>query len=71
MKGNELRKLSNDELAKELINLLREQFNLRMMQGSGQSVKPHLLSKVRKNIARVKTIIAEVGSSSVISEGDK
>lgn len=59
MKADELRKLSKDELAKELNNLLREKFNLRMMIGSGQNVPPHSLRNVRKDIARIKTIITE------------
>lgn len=59
MKSDELRKLSKDDLNKELNDLLREKFNLRMMLGSGQDVKPHLLNNVRKRIARVKTVITE------------
>ena len=59
MNVEDLRKLSGNELTDELKNLLKEQFNLRMMRGSGQDVKPHLIKNVRKNIARVKTILSE------------
>jgi len=45
------------ELETELKELYREQFNLRMAQGTGQDVKPHNFKRVRRQIARVKTII--------------
>jgi large subunit ribosomal protein L29 len=57
MKASELQEKDVAELQEELIALRREQFNLRMQKGTGQDVKPNLISKVRKNIARVKTII--------------
>jgi large subunit ribosomal protein L29 len=59
MKANELRNKSMDDLNKELNDLLREQFNLRMQKGTGQLAKPHLLNEVRRNIARVKTVLNE------------
>ncbi|MBT8100025.1 MAG: 50S ribosomal protein L29 [Gammaproteobacteria bacterium] len=59
MKAAELRDKSADELAQELVELRREQFNLRMQQATGQLARPHEHSRVRKDIARVKTIIAE------------
>jgi len=46
-------------LEKELEALRREQFNLRMQAGSGQDVKPHNYGRVRKDIARVKTVLAQ------------
>ena len=46
-----------DNLKKELKDLFREQFNLRMQKGMGESPKPHLYKKVRRDIARIKTII--------------
>ena len=57
MKASELKTKSVDELNQELVDLLREQFNLRMQAGTGQLAKPHLIGQVRKNIARVKTVI--------------
>ncbi|MGD9152587.1 MAG: 50S ribosomal protein L29 [Gammaproteobacteria bacterium] len=59
MKSSELRAMTVAELEKELHELLREQFNLRMQKGSGQLTRTHLLKNVRLNIARVKTIITE------------
>ena len=57
MKASELKEKSADDLNKELNDLLREQFNLRMQKGTGQLAKPHLLKEVRRNIARVKTVL--------------
>lgn len=57
MKASELKDKNVDDLNKELANLLREQFNLRMQKGTGQLAKPHLLKDVRRNIARVKTVL--------------
>jgi len=59
MKVEELRAMSAEELKKELLELLREQFNLRMQKGSGQLTHLHLLKNVRLSIARVKTILTE------------
>ena len=62
MKANELRNKSVDELKKELLALLKEQFNLRIQRGTGQKPKAQLFQKVRLSIARVKTILTEKGS---------
>ncbi len=59
MKASDLREKQVDELEKELVALRKEQFNLRMLQGSGQMVRPHLFGQAKKNIARVKTVIAQ------------
>ncbi|UVK77297.1 MAG: 50S ribosomal subunit protein L29 [Sodalis sp. Fle] len=59
MKAQELRKKNAEELNIELLNLLREQFNLRMHAASGQLQQTHLLKQVRLNIARVKTLLTE------------
>jgi len=48
-----------EELSKELIALLKEQFNLRVQRGTGQPPKPHLFKRVRLDIARIKTILHE------------
>jgi large subunit ribosomal protein L29 len=47
------------ELREALHDLLKEQFNLRMQRGTGQFSRPHLMKDVRRNIARVKTVINE------------
>jgi len=59
MKVQELRGKNKIELDEELTGLFKEQFNLRMQRGSGQSPRPDQFSKVRKNIARVKTVLNE------------
>jgi large subunit ribosomal protein L29 len=59
MNLKELRAKSPKELNDELLALRKEQFSLRMQQATGQLAKPHLLSQVRRNIARLKTVQAE------------
>lgn len=57
--AQEYREMSAEDLNKELINLRREQFNLRMQMGSGNTPKIHLFTIVRRNIARLKTVLTE------------
>jgi len=59
MKASELREKSVDELREELLSVRREQLNLRMQLAMNQEGKTHLLREARRNIARIKTIIAE------------
>jgi len=59
MKAKELRDKAPEALGEELIKLRREQFNLRMARATGQAAKPDQFAKVRKNIARVKTLLAQ------------
>jgi len=60
MKINEqrkaLREKSDAELGEELLKLRREQFNLRMQSATGQGAKPDQHGKVRRSIARLKTL---------------
>ena len=58
MDAAELRKKKPEELDALILELLREQFNLRMQKGSGQLSKPSEMKRVRRTIARAKTIIA-------------
>ena len=57
MKAAELREKSVEELNTELLSLLRDQFNLRMQKANGQLGQSHLLKQVKRDIARVKTIL--------------
>jgi large subunit ribosomal protein L29 len=57
--AKELRQKSPADLQQELLGLRREQFNLRMARATGQSAKPDQFTKVRRNIARLKTIRSE------------
>lgn len=59
MKATELRAKSAEELNAELIELRRAQFSLRMQLATQQLNKVDQLSKVRKDVARVKTVLAE------------
>ena len=59
MRANELRDKSQQELRDTLHELLKEQFNLRMQQGTEQLARHHVIRQVRKNIARVKTVMTE------------
>ena len=59
MKANELREKSAQQLNEQLLGLLRDQFNLRMQKATGQLGQSHLLSQVKRDIARVKTFIAQ------------
>ena len=57
--AKELRAKSAADLQKELLELRREQFNLRMARVTGDPVKPDQFTKVRRNIARLKTVVGE------------
>jgi len=59
MDAHDLRGKNESELREELSGLLREQFNLRMQRGIGQLATPHDLRRVRRDIARVKTVLNE------------
>ena len=59
MKAEELRGKAVNDLREELEGLLKEQFNLRMQKGTGQLGKPHELSRVRRDIARIRTVLNE------------
>jgi large subunit ribosomal protein L29 len=58
--ASELRELSLEELRKELMELLREQFNLRMQKANSQLSRFHQMKQVRRDIARVKTVMTEL-----------
>ena len=60
MNAADLRSKSADELNDELVALRREQFNLRMHQATGELTQVHQHSRVRKDIARVKTVLNEL-----------
>jgi len=70
MEAKELRTKSAQELSDELLKLRREQFALRMQRATGQAVKPDQFGKVRRNIARVKTVLRE-GQARAATPGEK
>ncbi len=57
MKIDEVRGLTSDQLSEQLINLKKEQFNLRFQRATGQLEKTHRVDQVRKDIARIKTVL--------------
>lgn len=57
MKAQELREKTVEQLNEQLLGLLRDQFNLRMQKATGQLGQSHLLSQVKRDIARVKTVL--------------
>lgn len=63
METSDLRKKTSEELQALLLDLNREQFNLRMQQGTGQLSKPSQLKSVRRDIARIKTLLTELQMS--------
>ena len=58
-----VRAMAPADMQKELLELRREQFNLRMTRATGQEVKPDQFTKVRRNIARLKTVLGEQKSA--------
>jgi large subunit ribosomal protein L29 len=59
MKVDELRKMDAVDLQKRLHELLKEQFNLRMQQRTGQLSRPSQVKVVRRDISRIKTLMSE------------
>ncbi len=59
MNAADLRSKTESELKLELHNLLRERFNLNMQRGTGQLSRPDQMRQVRKDIARVNTVLNE------------
>lgn len=61
MKVKEVRAKSEQQLKEQLLELHKEQFNLRMQKATGQLSKPDQLRKVRKDIARINLVLGEMG----------
>jgi large subunit ribosomal protein L29 len=59
MKTKDLRTKSVEQLQEDLLSLLKEQFEFRMKQATGQLGQTHVLKRARKDIARIKTLISE------------
>jgi large subunit ribosomal protein L29 len=59
MKSADVRAMSPDQLQDELLKLKKEQFNLRFQRATGQMEKTHRVNEVRKDIARIKTMLRE------------
>ena len=59
MKATELRAMSTEDLAKKLADLKQELFNLRFQHAINQLDNPHKIADVKKDIARVMTVLSE------------
>jgi large subunit ribosomal protein L29 len=68
MKAEELRDKTVEELQTQLQELYKDQFNNRMQNSAGQLGQVHLVKEVRKDIARIKTIISEKKNSETEQE---
>ena len=66
MNASELKEKTAEELQTILLDLRKEQFNLRMQQGTGQLSRPHQMKQGKKDIARVHTVMnqAKAGGQS-------
>jgi large subunit ribosomal protein L29 len=63
MKASEIRQKSAAELRAELLRLRKEQFGIRMQNASGQLGQSHLGKELRRDIARVKTVLREMANN--------
>ena len=63
MKTSEIRKMSTEDINKKIVELKAELFDLRMKQATGSLEKPHKLNSLRKDIARLKTVLNEIDGS--------
>jgi len=63
MKANEIRQKTTDELKTEMTELYSELFKLRMQKGAGEVARPHAFKRIKRQIARIKTILNEKVSS--------
>ncbi len=57
MKIEDVRRLTPDQLSDNLLSLKKEQFNLRFQAATGQLEKTHRVEEVRRDIARIKTVL--------------
>ena len=63
MKATDVRAMTADQLGDELLKLKKEQFNLRFQDATGQLEKTARVRQVRRDIARIKTVMAEKKSA--------
>ena len=67
MKTTELRELSNEELTTRKRELRQESFHLRLQQQSGQLERPSRLKEIRRDVARIETILSERQTTGAVS----
>ena len=66
MKAEEVHSKSDDELKEQIIELRKESFNLRFQRASGQLENTARVREVRRDIARLKTVLKERSSASLV-----
>ena len=59
MKISEIREMSTEDINKKIVELKNELFEMRMKQATGSIEKPHMINKLRKDVARLKTVLTE------------
>ena len=59
MKISEIREMSIEDINKKIVELKNELFEMRMKQATGSLEKPHMINKLRKDVARLKTVLTE------------
>ncbi len=64
MKTSEIRKMSVEDINKKIVEVKNELFELRMKQATGSLEKPHMINKLRKDVARMKTVLTEMKNGS-------
>ena len=64
MKTSEIRKMSVSEINQKIVEAKNELFELRMKQATGSLEKPHMINKLRKDVARMKTVLTEMKNGS-------
>ena len=64
MKTSDIRKMSADEINSKIAEIKNELFELRMKQATGTLEKPHKINALRKDVARLKTVLSEINDGS-------
>ena len=59
MKTSDIRKMSVEDINKKIVEIKTELFELRMKQATGTLEKPHMINALRKDVARLKTVLTE------------
>ena len=59
MKTSDIRKMSVEDINKKIVEIKTELFELRMKQATGSLEKPHMINALRKDVARLKTVLTE------------
>ena len=63
MKISEIRAMSKEDINKKIVELKKELFELRLKSSTGKLEKPHMINKLKKDVARLKTVLTEKDGS--------